>query len=38
MSEDVDWIHLPQERIQWWILVNEPSGCIKGGRLISLPA
>jgi len=20
--ESVDWIHLPQDRIQWWILMN----------------
>jgi hypothetical protein len=20
--EDVDWIHLAQDRVQWWVLVN----------------
>jgi hypothetical protein len=32
-SEDVDWIHLAQDRVKWWALVNtgnEPSGSIKG--------
>jgi hypothetical protein len=20
--EDVDWIHLAEDRVQWWVLVN----------------
>jgi hypothetical protein len=36
--QHVDWIHLPQEMIQWWILVNEPSDCIKGGKQICVTA
>jgi hypothetical protein len=30
--EDVDWIHLTQDRVQQWILKNnnEPTGSIKG--------
>jgi len=30
--EGVDWIHLAQDRDQWWVLEhgNEPSGSIKG--------
>jgi hypothetical protein len=37
-QEIVDWMHLGQDRDQWWILVNtpmnEPSGSIKGGKFV----
>jgi hypothetical protein len=36
--EDVDWMHLAQDRDQWWALVNmanEPSGSIKGREFLN---
>jgi hypothetical protein len=34
--EGVDWMHLVQDRDQWWAfvnrIINEPSGSIKGGE------
>jgi hypothetical protein len=34
--EDVDWMHLAQDRDQWWAVVNTVmniSGSIKGGEI-----
>jgi hypothetical protein len=35
--EGVDWMHLVQDRAQWWALVgtvNEPSGSVKDGEFL----
>jgi hypothetical protein len=33
--QGLEWIHLAQDRAQWWVLVNmvmKPSGYIRGGE------
>jgi hypothetical protein len=33
--EGMDWMHLAQDRDQWWVVVNEPSDSMVGVFLIS---
>jgi hypothetical protein len=33
--EHADWIHLAPNMVQWRVLVNIPSGSIKGGELLT---
>jgi len=34
MLEVVGWKHLAQDRDQWTVVVNEPSGSMKGGDFL----